>query len=90
MMIIKRRFFLIIFILTNCFFLYAQEAVDLGLSVKWASFNVGATVMEEIGNYYAWAEVNPKKNYNDKNSISYGKSISNIKANLQFDAATYL
>ena len=27
----------------------AQEAVDLGLSVKWASYNVGATVPEEIG-----------------------------------------
>ena len=33
------------------------EAVDLGLSVKWASFNLGATKPEEYGDYYAWGEV---------------------------------
>lgn len=33
------------------------EAVDLGLSVKWASFNVGAKKPEEYGDYYAWGEV---------------------------------
>ena len=31
------------------------EAVDLGLSVKWASFNLGASKPEEYGKYYAWA-----------------------------------
>lgn len=40
------------------------EAVDLGLSVKWASFNVGATMPEEYGEYYAWGETKPKENYN--------------------------
>lgn len=39
------------------------EAVDLGLSVKWASCNVGASSPEEQGNYYAWGEVEPKDNY---------------------------
>lgn len=39
------------------------EAVDLGLSVKWASFNVGATKPEEAGSYFAWGETEPKKNY---------------------------
>ncbi len=34
-------------------------AVDLGLSVKWASCNLGATVPEEFGDYYAWAETEP-------------------------------
>lgn len=28
------------------------KAVDLGLSVKWASFNLGATVPEELGELY--------------------------------------
>lgn len=37
----------------------APEAVDLGLSVKWASFNVGATKPEEFGDYFAWGEVEP-------------------------------
>lgn len=40
------------------------EAVDLGLSVKWATFNLGATSPEEYGDYYAWGEVETKKNYN--------------------------
>lgn len=35
------------------------ECVDLGLSVKWATFNVGATKPEEYGDYYAWGEVEP-------------------------------
>lgn len=39
------------------------EAVDLGLSVKWASFNVGASKPEEFGGYYAWGEVETKTEY---------------------------
>lgn len=39
------------------------EAVDLGLSVKWASFNLGASAPEEYGNYYAWGETEPKDDY---------------------------
>lgn len=35
------------------------EAVDLGLSVKWASFNLGASKPEEYGDYYAWGETEP-------------------------------
>ncbi len=35
------------------------EMVDLGLSVKWASFNLGATKPEEFGDYYAWGEAEP-------------------------------
>ena len=34
-----------------------HEYVDLGLSVKWATCNVGANSPEEYGNYYAWGEV---------------------------------
>lgn len=32
------------------------EPVDLGLSVKWASWNVGASAPEEIGSGFAWGE----------------------------------
>ena len=32
------------------------ELVDLGLSVKWASCNVGASSPESYGNYYTWEE----------------------------------
>lgn len=37
--------------------------VDLGLSVKWASYNVGANKPEEYGNYFAWGEVTPTDDY---------------------------
>ena len=37
--------------------------VDLGISVKWATCNVGATKPEEYGNYFAWGEVEPKADY---------------------------
>lgn len=39
------------------------EYVDLGLSVKWATFNVGATKPEEYGEYFAWGETEPKSDY---------------------------
>ncbi len=39
------------------------EAVDLGLSVKWANFNVGASEPEEYGLYFAWGETEPKSDY---------------------------
>lgn len=32
------------------------DAVDMGLGVKWASCNLGATSPEEYGDYYAWGE----------------------------------
>lgn len=37
--------------------------VDLGLSVKWANMNVGASYPEDYGNHYAWGEVTTKSNY---------------------------
>lgn len=40
------------------------DAIDLGLSVKWASFNVGATKPEEYGDYFAWGEIETKSSYN--------------------------
>ena len=39
------------------------EWVDLGLSVKWATCNVGATKPEEFGDYFSWGEIEPKNNY---------------------------
>lgn len=37
------------------------NAVDLGLSVKWASWNVGAASPEEYGGLYGWADPTGKK-----------------------------
>ena len=41
-----------------------HEYVDLGLSVKWATCNVGANKPEEYGDYFAWGETKPKNIYN--------------------------
>lgn len=40
-----------------------HEYVNLGLSVKWATCNVGATTAEGYGDYYAWGETVTKKKY---------------------------
>ena len=40
-----------------------RKSVDLGLSVKWATCNVGANKPEEYGDYYAWGETEPKDFY---------------------------
>ena len=40
-----------------------HEYVDLGLSVKWATCNVGASKPEEYGDYFAWGETEPKEVY---------------------------
>ncbi len=41
----------------------ASDAVDLGLSVKWAKTNLGAKVASDPGNFYAWGETSSKKDY---------------------------
>lgn len=40
-----------------------HEYVDLGLSVKWATCNVGAPSPDVYGSYFAWGEVYPKDYY---------------------------
>ena len=39
------------------------EYIDLGLSVRWATCNVGAKNPEDYGYYFAWGEVKPKTTY---------------------------
>ena len=41
----------------------AEEYVDLGLSVKWAKCNLGASKPSDYGSYYAWGETEPKAEY---------------------------
>ena len=63
-----------------------HEYVDLGLSVKWATCNIGANSPEEYGDYYAFGEVTPKNVYSwntykwcNGNSNSFTKYCSNSK-----------
>lgn len=50
---------------------YADAEVDLGLSVKWAAYNVGAASPDETGNYYAWGETVAKNDYSSANYHYY-------------------
>ena len=47
----------------NVSYVNGYQAVDLGLSVRWASCNVGAESPEEYGSYFAWGETEEKTNY---------------------------
>lgn len=59
------------------------SAIDLGLSVKWASYNLGAGAPEEYGGHYAWGETKTKSDYRyqyydwkaSDNSYKYGKYV---------------
>ncbi len=44
-----------------------DKMVDLGLSVKWATYNIGATAVDEPGNFYAYGEIEPKDEYTYEN-----------------------
>ena len=59
---------------------WKKPYVDLGLSVKWATCNLGATSPEKTGNYYAWGETKPKNTYNS--STYSGDSKDAAKVNL--------
>ena len=54
-----------------------HEYVDLGLSVKWATCNVGASSPEEYGDYYAWGETETKSTYS-WNTYKWGNSSSTL------------
>ena len=66
-----------------------HDYVDLGLSVKWATCNVGANSPEEYGDYYAWGETSTKSSYDADNSKTYDESSYNydIGGNASLDAA---
>ena len=60
------------------------QYVDLGLSVKWATFNVGASKPEDYGDYFAWGETQPKTSYSESN-YSYTNNPTTLP--LSADAA---
>ena len=58
---------------------YDNAAVDLGLSVDWASYNIGATETTGAGNKYAWGETEIKDSCTPNNYEYY-----------DYDAGTYI
>lgn len=77
---------------TDAYVISTSQCVDLGLSVKWASYNLGASSPEQAGDYYAWGETSAKTTsydpifykYYDGNYTFLGDSIS---GNASYDAA---
>jgi hypothetical protein len=59
-------------------FFTEPEVVDLGLSVKWATCNLGANSPEDAGYYFAWGETSPKSSYTWDN-YSWGTQNSITK-----------
>lgn len=51
------------------------EAVDLGLTVRWATFNVGATAPEQYGDFFAWGETATKNAYSEATYTYYNKDV---------------
>ena len=60
-----------------------EEWVDLGLpsGLLWATCNVGASFVEDYGDYFAWAETQPKDDYTWSNYVycCHGNSLSLTK-----------
>ncbi len=59
------------------------EAVDMGLSVKWSSVNIGASSPEQSGNFYAWGETETKDNYSWDTYKYGGTFIGDNKTTLE-------
>lgn len=68
--------------------------VDLGLSVRWATCNLGAKEPLDRGDFYAWGEIATKTSFNQRNSLTYGKKVVNgwlvagMSGNKNYDAAS--
>lgn len=71
------------------------EIVDLGLSINWASKNIGANSPYDLGYRFAWGETHSKGSYTASNSTMWHKDIfrisgivdSNYNLLPQYDAA---
>ena len=61
-------------------------AVDLGLMVRWAGYNVGAKSPEQYGKYFAWGEVKQKLDFADYNSDWFGVTLDTLRARGVVDA----
>lgn len=72
-----------------------HEAVDLGLSVLWATMDIGASSEKDLGEGFLWGDPDGKKSQQIKESswsrwFSGGPKINNICGNIQYDTATCL
>ncbi|MCR5326552.1 MAG: Ig-like domain-containing protein [Bacteroidales bacterium] len=66
-----------------------HDYIDLGLSVKWASCNLGASNPWDIGDYYAWGQTTPYNEWSSVNyNFTYAPSSQDFVLDALFDAIT--
>ena len=65
------------------------KVVDLGLSVKWASYNVGALDEESFGSYFAYGETTMKTNYDWSVEDDYKWGIHDTNAKPLYGMTKY-
>jgi hypothetical protein len=63
--------------------------VDMGLSVMWATCNLGAATPDKYGDYYAWGETKTKTDYTWSN-YKWGKNDSSLTKYNKTDGKTTL
>ncbi len=68
-------------------YINGHEYVDLGLTVKWATCNVGASSPTEYGYYYAWGEIKTKSLFVEENSAVSNRRMKDIAGNAKYDTA---
>ncbi len=64
-----------------------HEWVDLGLSVKWGTCNVGASSPSDYGSYFAWGETTTKSSYTSDNCKTHNRDMGSIAGDSSYDAA---
>lgn len=65
-----------------------HEWIDLGLSVKWATCNIGATKPGDYGDYFAWGEVTAKMEFGMK-TYKWGNEWRDDKFNYKRNLTKY-
>lgn len=63
------------------------EWVDLGLSVKWASCNLGASHLSGYGDFYSWGNLSTSNSFTAGKCKTYNVAIDDIAGSLQYDVA---
>ncbi|MCC8120192.1 MAG: DUF1566 domain-containing protein [Bacteroidales bacterium] len=68
-------------------FIGGHGFVDLGIGIKWATCNLGASSPSEYGNFYAWGETATKNSYDEENSTTYNIKTDDISGKSTYDVA---
>lgn len=63
------------------------EWVDLGLSVRWATCNLGASKPYGYGDYYSWGALATYNHFDQTECTTFNVAIDDISARQEYDAA---